>query len=383
MNQQTLALSHHLLQKQLNSNKETTMTPTKVLTGSITLPMMAIRSAVPAIPPVTASLPLSIKSISLNDSRTVEAFGEVYTNTLSKLSSALATSEAKLKNMGEVGNNITHLLTTAKSLDASVLLDKPNFLERMFKSTTTGIEKFAEKQKTVQEGIKEVSVRLLTDRTTLLSENDILQKVYDDHLTVVNDMNNLVTGGQIRLQELKTEFAAIKTEADKHEEGYLQIQNQQQLIDRFEQKLERLNTSKTILARQLVQIKIMQNTNLTESDTIKDTIDTAIPLWESQIGLYISTLKTKNSVDNRKAITEVINSTIQKNAELMNQNTKDIVEGSTSSLISIETVQAVQTSLISSITTLQAAAEIGRQKRADSFLQLAAMDEELKHTLIN
>lgn len=383
MNQQTLALSHHLLQKQLNSNKETTMTPTKVLTGSITPPMMAIRSAVPAIPPVTASLPLSIKSISLNDSRTVEAFGEVYTNTLSKLSSALATSEAKLKNMGEVGNNITHLLTTAKSLDASVLLDKPNFLERMFKSTTTGIEKFAEKQKTVQEGIKEVSVRLLTDRTTLLSENDILQKVYDDHLTVVNDMNNLVTGGQIRLQELKTEFAAIKTEADKHEEGYLQIQNQQQLIDRFEQKLERLNTSKTILARQLVQIKIMQNTNLTESDTIKDTIDTAIPLWESQIGLYISTLKTKNSVDNRKAITEVINSTIQKNAELMNQNTKDIVEGSTSSLISIETVQAVQTSLISSITTLQAAAEIGRQKRADSFLQLAAMDEELKHTLIN
>lgn len=383
MNQQTLALSHHLLQKQLNSNKETTMTPTKVLTGSITLPMMAIRSAVPAIPPVTASLPLSIKSISLNDSRTVEAFGEVYTNTLSKLSSALATSEAKLKNMGEVGNNITHLLTTAKSLDASVLLDKPNFLERMFKSTTTGIEKFAEKQKTVQEGIKEVSVRLLTDRTTLLSENDILQKVYDDHLTVVNDMNNLVTGGQIRLQELKTEFAAIKTEADKYEEGYLQIQNQQQLIDRFEQKLERLNTSKTILARQLVQIKIMQNTNLTESDTIKDTIDTAIPLWESQIGLYISTLKTKNSVDNRKAITEVINSTIQKNAELMNQNTKDIVEGSTSSLISIETVQAVQTSLISSITTLQAAAEIGRQKRADSFLQLAAMDEELKHTLIN
>lgn len=383
MNQQTLALSHHLLQKQLNSNKETTMTPTKVLTGSITLPMMAIRSAVPAIPPVTASLPLSIKSISLNDSRTVEAFGEVYTNTLSKLSSALATSEAKLKNMGEVGNNITHLLTTAKSLDASVLLDKPNFLERMFKSTTTGIEKFTEKQKTVQEGIKEVSVRLLTDRTTLLSENDILQKVYDDHLTVVNDMNNLVTGGQIRLQELKTEFAAIKTEADKHEEGYLQIQNQQQLIDRFEQKLERLNTSKTILARQLVQIKIMQNTNLTESDTIKDTIDTAIPLWESQIGLYISTLKTKNSVDNRKAITEVINSTIQKNAELMNQNTKDIVEGSTSSLISIETVQAVQTSLISSITTLQAAAEIGRQKRADSFLQLAAMDEELKHTLIN
>ena len=359
------------------------MTPTKVLTGSITLPMMAIRSAVPAIPPVTASLPLSIKSISLNDSRTVEAFGEVYTNTLSKLSSALATSEAKLKNMGEVGNNITHLLTTAKSLDASILLDKPNFLERMFKSTTTGIEKFAEKQKTVQEGIKEVSVRLLTDRTTLLSENDILQKVYDDHLTVVNDMNNLVTGGQIRLQELKTEFAAIKTEADKHEEGYLQIQNQQQLIDRFEQKLERLNTSKTILARQLVQIKIMQNTNLTESDTIKDTIDTAIPLWESQIGLYISTLKTKNSVDNRKAITEVINSTIQKNAELMNQNTKDIVEGSTSSLISIETVQAVQTSLISSITTLQAAAEIGRQKRADSFLQLAAMDEELKHTLIN
>lgn len=346
------------------------MTPTKIMALS------------PALYTTMASLPSAVKGISITDSRTVEAFGDVYTDTLSKLSSALATSEAKLKNMGEVGNSITQLLTTAKSLDASVLLDKPNFIERIFKSTTSNIEKFAEKQKTVQEGIKEVSTRLLADRTTLLSENELLEKVYNDHLTIVNEMNLLVTGGQIRLQELKDEFLLTKTEAEKHEEGYLQIQNQQQLIDRFEQKLERLNSSKTILARQLVQIKIMQNTNLTESDTIKDTIDTAIPLWESQIGLYISTLKTKNSVDNRKAITEVINSTIQKNAELMNQNTKDIVDGSTSSLITIETVQAVQSSLINSITTLQAAAQVGRQKRAESFLQLAAMDEELKQTLI-
>lgn len=329
-----------------------------------------------------ATTPTTSVGIRLGDIEAVESFGDSFTTTLANLSTSLSTSEAKLKSLGDVGSSITELLSTTKSLDANTLLDKPGFLDRILSRTTANVEKFIDKQKTVSEAVKATSLKLLNDRNFLVTENQTLQHVYEDYIIIVDKMSQLINDGFIRLQDLKTEFAAVKTQTEQSDSSFLQIQNYQQCIDRFDQKLERLSTAKSLISRQLVQVKIMQNINTAEADTIKDTVDVAIPLWESQIGLVISQLKTKTSIDNRKNVQLVINETIQKNAQLMSQNTADVIEGSTSSIISIESVQAVQTSLISSITALQEAANIGRQKRADTFLQLTAMDDELKQTLI-
>lgn len=192
--------------------------------------------------------------------------------------------------MGEVGQTITSLLTTAKSLDPNELLEEPSFLDRIFSSASKKVDKFIEKQKSVSEVIKSTANRLMTDCQELLTENNRLQEAYDAHTKIVFEMNDMVVAGQ-ELKHLEVELEEIKTEAEKHENGYLQVQNYQQNLDRFAQKLENLIRSKAIISRQLVQIKIMQNTNITEVDTIRDVVTTAIPIWETNIGLGISALK--------------------------------------------------------------------------------------------
>lgn len=342
------------------------MQPTKVL-GEVVIP--------------TPSKPTTALTINLADTKAIESFGENFAATLSKISETLQTSETKLKNMGEVGQTINSLLTTAKSLDPNELLEEPSFLDRIFSSASRKIDKFVEKQKSVSEVIKSTADRLMTDCQELLSENGRLQQAYDAHTKIVFEMSDMVAAGQELKHVFEIELESIKKEADKHENGYLQVQNYQQNLDRFAQKLDNLIRSKAIIARQLVQIKIMQNTNVTEVDTIRDVVTTAIPIWETNIGLGISALKTRQAIDNRRNVTDAINQTLQRNAELMQQNTQSAIEGSTSAIISIETIKASQDSLINSINLIKNASEAGKQKRAEAFLQITSMDDELKNSL--
>lgn len=343
------------------------MTPTKVLGEIIT------------VLPTKSTTALSIN---LADTKSIESFGENFATTLSKISETLQTSETKLKNMGEVGQTITSLLITAKSLDPNELLEEPSFLDRIFNSASKKVDKFIEKQKSISEVIKSTANRLMIDCQELLIENNRLQEAYDAHTKIVFEMNDIVVAGQELKYRFEVELEEIKAEADKHDNGYLQVQNYQQNLDRFAQKLENLIRSKAIIARQLVQIKIMQNTNITEVDTIRDVVTTAIPIWETNIGLGISALKTRQAIDNRKNVTDTINQTLQRNAELMQQNTQAAIEGSTSAIISIETIKASQDSLINSINLIKNASEAGKQKRAEAFLQITAMDNELKDSFI-
>lgn len=347
------------------------MQPTKVLG---TIPINNI--------PVQAPIDTTKYSVSLSNPQSIETFGDNFGSTLSTVSEVLQTSETKLKNMGEVGKTITSLLTTAKSLDPNDLLAEPSFLDRIFYSTEKNITKFIEKQKSVSEVIKATSQRLIHDCDELIVENNRLQQAYDTITTTVMQMVEMIAAGQQIHQQFVLELSNIKTEAEKHEEGYLQVQNYSQRVDRFAQKLDSLIRAKAIVARQLVQIKIMQNTNITEVDTIRDVVTTAIPIWETNIGLGISALKTRQAIDNRQNVTNAINSTLQRNAELMQQNTQQAIEGSTSSTFSLETIKASQDSLINSINLIQNASELGKQKRAEAFLQITAMDNELKQTLL-
>ncbi len=325
-----------------------------------------------------------LQLINPSDIQSIENLGEQYSGVLQNLSSSLAQSDTKLKSMGEIGNNITALMSTVKTLDPELINNKPSFVSKLFGKAKDGVTTFIDKQKTVDEAVKEVSTRLLNDRTELINENVALEKTYVDNIKVLNDMEVIINTGLSDAEILKEEleqFKASKTTLT--DEDALEIQSKKHFIERFEQKLGRLNNAKALVLRQLPQIRIMQNGNNTEIDTIKDVVDIAVPLWKSQLNLYISQLKTKNAVETRKSVTDTINATIQQNAILMNQNVTDIANGYTSDIITSDTIKIVNDNLISSINTMNESTKLVQQKRIEAFNTIKAMDAELKQIQLN
>ena len=320
-----------------------------------------------------------LQLINPNDVQSMENLGEQYAGVLQNLSSSLAQSDTKLKSMGDIGKNITSLMSTVKTLDPSIINNKPSFIGKLFGQAKDGVTTFIDNQKTVEEAVQEVSKRLLDDREELIQENVQLEKTYVDNIKVLNDMEQIIETGLSDVEVLKSElqeFQTSKTVLD--DEDALEIQSKKHFIERFEQKLSRLNNARALVLRQLPQIRIMQSGNNTEIDTIKDVVDIAVPLWKSQLNLYISQLKTKNAVDTRKSVTDTINATIQQNAILMNQNVTDIASGYTSDIITHETIKVVNDNLLSSINTMNESTKLVQQKRAEAFLAIKQMDSELK-----
>lgn len=356
--------------KQINSNTigvetvvQSAVVATSVATANVNVPALGSK----------------LQLINPSDINSVENLGEKYSSVLQSLSTSLNTSEVKLKNMGKIGNNITTLMSTVKSLDPMMINEKPSFFGKLLGKAKTGIDNFIDSQKSVDQSVQEVSVKLLEDRQELIQENVALEKTYVENIKVLNEMEEILTVGANDVAILKNELQAFqnsKTVMD--DDDVLEIQSRKHLIERVEQKLSRLNNGRALALRQLPQIRIIQSANNTEIDTIKDVIDVAVPLWKSQLNLYISQLKTASAVQTRQAVAGVINETIQQNAILMNQNVTDIAAGYASDIITADTIKVVNDNLLSSINTMADCQKNAAQKRLESFNSIKQMDNELK-----
>ena len=320
-----------------------------------------------------------LQLINPNDINSVENLGERYSTVLQNLSSSLNTSDVKLKNMGKIGTNITALMHSVKSLDPMMINEKPGFFGKLLGKAKNGIDNFIDSQKSVDQSVKEVSLKLLDDRQELIQENVALENTYTENIKVLNEMEDILLVGSNDVAILKQqlqEFQNSKQTMD--DDDALEIQRQKHLIERVEQKLSRLNNGRALALRQLPQIRIIQSANNTEIDTIKDVVDVAVPLWKSQLNLYISQLKTAAAVQTRQSVTNVINETIQQNAILMNQNVTDIAAGYNSDIITSDTIKIVNDNLLSSINTMSDCQKNAQQKRLESFNNIKQMDNELK-----
>jgi prepilin-type N-terminal cleavage/methylation domain-containing protein len=335
----------------------------------------AVQSAVVATTVSAADMQVpavgsKLQLINPNDINSVENLGERYSTVLQNLSSSLNTSEVKLKNMGKIGTNITSLMHSVKSLDPMMINEKPGFFGKLLGKAKNGIDNFIDSQKSVDQSVKEVSLKLLDDRQELIQENVALESTYTENIKVLNEMEDILLVGANDVAILKQqlqEFQNSKQTMD--DDDALEIQRQKHLIERVEQKLSRLNNGRALALRQLPQIRIIQSANNTEIDTIKDVIDVAVPLWKSQLNLYISQLKTAAAVQTRQSVTNVINETIQQNSILMNQNVTDIAAGYNSDIITSDTIKIVNDNLLETIEQfLRAIAEVKNEIGEDEFM---------------
>ena len=360
----------------------------KISTGDVSVEAV-VQSAVVATSVAQANTQApafgsKLQLINPNDINSVENLGERYSSVLQNLSDSLNNSESKLKNMGKIGTNITTLMSTVKSLDPMMINEKPSFFGKLLGKAKNGIDNFIDSQKTVDQSVKEVSAKLLNDRQELIQENAALESTYTENIKVLNEMEDILLIGANDVAILKQqlqEFQTSKSVMD--DDDALEIQRQKHLIERVEQKLSRLNNGRALALRQLPQIRIIQSANNTEIDTIKDVVDVAIPLWKSQLNLYISQLKTAAAVQTRQSVTNVINETIQQNAILMNQNVTDIAAGYNSDIISADTIKVVNDNLLASINTMSECQKNAQNKRLESFNSIKQMDNELKQIQLN
>jgi len=117
-------------------------------------------------------------------------------------------------------------------------------------------------------------------------------------------------------------------------------------------------------------------------EKIQSSLLATIPLWKNQILIAISLFRQKKAVELQKEVSRTTNELLIKNIELLKDNSLEVARESERGIVELETLQKVNTDLISTIEETLKIHQEGREKRRLAEAELSRLEAELKARLI-
>jgi uncharacterized protein YaaN involved in tellurite resistance len=290
------------------------------------------------------------------------------------------------KDLGEVGGIISDLMKRFNEVNPDELnQEKKSLIGRMFGKASGSIQEVLSKYQKTGAQIDRISVKLEGSKNVLLSDIDMLDQLYENNKEYFNALNVYIAAGEIKLEELHhTTIPALKSEAEAANDQmkFQEVNDMLQFADRLDKRLHDLKLSREITIQSAPQIRLIQNTNQALVEKIQSSIMTAIPLWKNQIGIALTLIRQRNAVEAQKQVSKTTNDLLLKNAEMLKTNTIETARENERGIIDIETLKITQANIISTLEETLKIQEEGRNKRRQAEHELASMETDLRHKLL-
>ncbi len=152
--------------------------------------------------------------------------------------------------------------------------------------------------------------------------------------------------------------------------------------DRFEKKLHDLDLTRNVSIQTAPQIRLIQGNNTMMVEKIQSTLVNTIPLWKSQMVLALGVAHSKDAVQAQRAVTDLTNELLKRNADTLKTATVDIARETERGIVDMETLRHTNQTLLASLDEVVKIQQEGRQQRAAAEVELRKMEDELKAKLL-
>ncbi|ARV45790.1 toxic anion resistance protein [Bacillus inaquosorum] len=291
------------------------------------------------------------------------------------------------KDVGEIGEILGELMKKLEQVNPDDLQSKKKgFLARMFGRVSNSLQEVLSKYQKTSVQIDRISLKLEHSKNALISDNKLLEQLYEKNKEYFTALNVYIAAGDLKLEELRTKtIPELKQQAESSEHNQMAVQEVNDLIQfakRLDKRVHDLLLSRQITIQSAPQIRLIQNTNQALAEKIQSSIVTAIPLWKNQVAIALTLLRQRNAVDVQQKVADTTNELLLKNAELLKTNTIETVRANERGLVDIDTLKKVQESLISTLEETLTIQEEGRIKRRQAEEELMMMEGDLKQKLL-
>ena len=322
------------------------------------------------------------EKIDLNDSVIILQYGAACQKKIAAFSDT-ALEGVRTKDLGETGDMIADLVTELKGFSVDEE-DDGGFLG-FFKKAGNKIAKLKARYDKAEINIDKIVAELEGHQNQLLKDIIMLDKMYAANLTYFKELTMYILAGKKKLEaERAVTIPELKRKAEASGEANdAQAANDYaQMCERFEKKLYDLELTRTISIQMAPQIRLIQNNNTLMSEKIQSTINNTIPLWKNQMVLALGMAHSKEAMEAQRAVTDMTNELLKKNADALKQGTVDIARESERGIVDLETVQHTNQQLISTLDEVLKIQDEGRAKRRTAETELVRIESELKAKLL-
>ena len=290
----------------------------------------------------------------------------------------------KTMDTGDVGETLTKLITELKGFEGAT--EKPKGLRALFTSTKQQIANLKAKYDDVSVNVDKIASSLEQHQVQLLKDIAMFDQLYDINTAYFHELTMYIVAGEKRLADVRaTDLVALREAAQKSGDA-MDTQKANDLdaqCDRFEKKLHDLKLTRQISLQMAPQIRLLQNNNALLVERIQSTLVNTLPLWKNQMVLALGLQHSQQAMQAQKAVTDMTNELLKKNAEKLKQGTLATAKEAERGVIDIETLTQTNQSLIDTIDEVIRIQQEGRQKRAEAEKTLAQMENELKQKLLS
>lgn len=290
------------------------------------------------------------------------------------------------KDVGEVGAIINELMRKLNEVNPDELNpERKSMFSRLFGKVSNSIQEVLSKYQKTGAQIDRITVKLERSKNALLSDINLLEKLYENNKDYFHALNIYIAAGEIKLEELYNKTIPELKKAAQAADDQMKVQevnDMLQFADRLDKRLYDLKLSREITIQSAPQIRLIQNTNQTLVEKIQSSIMTAIPLWKNQVAIALTLIRQHHAVEAQKLVSKTTNDLLLKNAEMLKTNTIETARENERGLVDIETLKKTQESLITTLEETLRIQEEGRSKRRQAEQELASMEDELKHKLL-
>jgi uncharacterized protein YaaN involved in tellurite resistance len=288
----------------------------------------------------------------------------------------------KTKDMGEVGDMVSGLVTELRNFDVDE--EEKGFLG-FFKKKGNQMQELRTKYNTVEKNVDKISNELEKHQVTLLKDVELLDRMYELNLNYYKELSMYILAGKKKLKEVReNDLAALQKKAAESglPEDAQAAKDLAEQCDRFEKKLHDLQLTRTVAMQTGPQIRMIQASDQTMAEKIQSTIVNTIPLWKNQMVIAIGIEHANQAARAEREVNDMTNALLRKNAEKLKQATVETAKEAERGIVDIETLKHTNEMLISTMDEVMAIQAEGKQKRAAAEKDLAQIEQQLREKLL-
>lgn len=319
--------------------------------------------------------------IDLNNSQAILQYGAGPQKKIADFSET-ALNNVRTKDMGEIGQLLTDVVTELKSLEDGE--EEKGFLG-FFKKSSNRLANMKAKYDKAEVNVNKISKVMEGHQITLLKDVAMLDKMYELNLNYFKELSMYILAGKQKLEHAqKVELPELLAKAEQSglPEDTQKAKDFSSLCNRFEKKVHDLELTRMISLQMAPQIRLIQENDTAMSEKIQSTLVNTIPLWKSQMVIAIGLNHSSEAARAQKEVSDMTNELLRKNAETLKTATIETARESERGIVDIETLKATNQQLISTLDEVMKIQTEGREKRKAAEAELQGLENEMRNKLL-
>lgn len=319
--------------------------------------------------------------IDLNNSQAIMQYGAGPQKKIADFSET-ALNNVRTKDMGEIGQLLTDVVSELKSLETGE--EEKGFLG-LFKKSSNKLAAMKAKYDKAEVNVNKISKVMEEHQITLLKDVAMLDKMYELNLNYFKELSMYILAGKQKLEQAQqTELPKLLAKAEQSglAEDTQKAKDFAALCNRFEKKVHDLELTRMISLQMGPQIRLIQENDTAMSEKIQSTLVNTIPLWKSQMVIAIGVSHSAEAAKAQREVSDMTNELLKKNAETLKTATIETARESERGIVDIETLKQTNEQLITTLDEVMKIQSEGRERRKLAEAELQNIEGEMRRKLL-